>query len=160
MALPPCLFLFLLSSALLVKLSDASSVACTESSECETILRKGSRCVDGLCTNPFYDGGCLKSLIPNWNRTRVCNSKDPPEAAALGYCRVSPFDYMEIRMGSGNWESVSLNGYLLQILLSELLDVPTTIESGHYDPSPASSSLVFNNPSRRIGPLEARSCFD
>ena len=51
----------------------------------------------------------------------------------MGFCRKSPFDYTEIRIGIGNWESIVLNGYLLQILLSELLDVPTTLESYHFD---------------------------
>lgn len=111
----------------------ASTVECSNSDECERVLRPGSRCVNGLCTNPFHHGGCLKSMLPGWNKTRVCNTQDPPEAEALGYCRPSPIGYEEIRIASFNWESANFVAWILQILLSEVLDVPTSMEAGHPD---------------------------
>jgi len=121
---------FLLSPAALVQ---ASGVACTSSTQCEDILRRGSQCIDGKCTNPLYHGGCLKSLVPSWNKTRICNSQDPPEAELLGYCRPSPMDYAEIRIAARDWESAVFGGWVLQILWSEILDVPTSIEGGSPD---------------------------
>lgn len=111
----------------------ASTVQCSNDTECETTLRHGSQCINGFCTNPFYYGGCLSSLIPEWNRTRICNSQDPPEAQQMGYCRPSAMGYTEIRMAGNNWESVNLVAWFLQVILSEILDVPTSIESGYYD---------------------------
>ena len=80
--------------------------------------------------NPFYDnGGCLRSALNGKgnHKLRVCNSNDGPEAAALGYCRESPFDYTEVRLAGQDWETNYMSVWLLQIVLSELLDVPTTV---------------------------------
>jgi hypothetical protein len=71
-------------------------------------------------------------MKPSWTRVRVCNSEDGPDAADLGHCRVpyEGLDYMEIRIHNQNWESVFFESWVLQILLSEMLDVPVTIETG------------------------------
>ena len=37
---------------------------------------------------------------------------------------------MEIRIHTGDWESITYESWILQILLSEILRVPTTIDSG------------------------------
>ena len=69
---------------------------------------------------------------------RVCNSNDElPEAVEMGYCRLPEFpEYnMEIRIATGNWDSATMLGWLAQILLSEILGVPSTIESGMYGSS-------------------------
>jgi len=67
-------------------------------------------------------------------KVRVCNSDDPPEAEDLGICRIrTDFDYMEIRISSENWSSVIFEAWILQILLSEKLGVPTTVETGKGD---------------------------
>jgi hypothetical protein len=97
----------------------------------KTLLSSGSVCnMDtGLCTNPF-ERGCLYNRLPGWNKKRVCNSDDPIDAVELGLCDMPEFDYMEIRIGSGNWETIFFNAWLVQILLSELLGVPTTLEPG------------------------------
>ena len=75
----------------------ATRVACSSNEQCEAIVRPGSECDEetGFCTNPFYKGGCLANMMEGWHRVRVCGSEDPPEAAALGHCRHSPFDHME-----------------------------------------------------------------
>ena len=95
-------------------------------------------------SNP-YTSGCLhaKELV---SHIRVCNSEDSLDAAASGRCRTPDVDYMEIRIFSDNWESVTFEAWILQIILSELLDVPTTIEAGSYD-----GSLNFYHPD---APLE------
>lgn len=101
--------------------------------------------------NPFANGGCLyqrwkhshpqsRSYSPsNTNqsatipvRIRVCNSEDPPLAAKMGYCRDDdPFDYMELRIHGQNWEASIFQTWVLQILLSEVLHVPTSVETGY-----------------------------
>ena len=109
-----CLLLLAVIAASFVTDTCASSVPCTTDEYCIQTLRDGSICSeDGYCTNPFYNGGCLKSLLGSessgggdidrnndmgWHRIRVCNSDDPPEAIEKGYCRLSPFDYMEVRI--------------------------------------------------------------
>ena len=94
---------------------------------------EGSECVDGFCTNPFYNGGCLKHMIPTWHKVRVCNSRDPPLAMRKGFCRPSPLDFMEIRINSNNWESAFFSAWILTVILSEILDVPVSIETGFVD---------------------------
>jgi len=81
--------------------------------------------------NPFFSG-CLQAKFPDWTKKRVCNTEDPPIAAALGLCqaRTDGYTYSEIRLFSYNWETAYFEVFLLQIILSELLDVPVTIEPG------------------------------
>ena len=77
-------------------------------------------------SNPFQSG-CLHN-IQGYSK-RVCNSDDPPSASQDGICIPSPFDYSEIRILNQSWDSPMLSSWVLQILLSELLQVPTTIET-------------------------------
>lgn len=80
-------------------------------------------------TNPF-ERGCLftKGLT---SQLRVCNSEDSlPDALDQGICREHDIDYMEIRIHSDNWESILFEAWILQILLSELLGIPSTVEPG------------------------------
>lgn len=122
---------FVLVMTILKLLSvEASLFPCNQTAECEVAIGPGSFCgANGLCTNAYYNGGCLKSTI-GWNKTRICNSDDPPEAETLGFCRKSPMEYFEVRMAGRNWESANFVGWILQILLSEFLDIPTSMESG------------------------------
>ena len=117
----------------LLRVCRASGVTCQNTFECETSLMEGSECVDGFCTNPFYNGGCLKHMIPTWHKVRVCNSRDPPSAMRKGFCRPSPLDFMEIRINSNNWESAFFSAWILTVILSEILDVPVSIETGFVD---------------------------
>ena len=66
-----------------------------------------------------------------WTRMRVCHSDDPPSAQALGHCRTQEdlLRYMEVRVASQNWESVYFQAWIYQIVLSEMLDVPVTVET-------------------------------
>ncbi|CAJ1957666.1 unnamed protein product [Cylindrotheca closterium] len=100
---------------------------CTKNDDCEL---SNSICVENLCINKFYRDGCLKSYVPNWTKIRVCNSDDPPEAEDMGFCRQSKFDYMEIRALAQDWETSWFSTWILQILLSEILDVPVSVETG------------------------------
>jgi hypothetical protein len=74
-------------------------------------------------------------------KTRVCNSDDPPDAAELGVCREPEFDYLDVRAYPKDWESVIFEAWLIQIVLSELLGVPASIENA----SPE-SELNFYHP--------------
>ena len=105
-------------------------VRCFSIFDCEHKIRKGSECVDGFCTNPFHVGGCLSNWMDDHYKVRTCNSDDPPSAVELGHCRPSALDYMEVRVASQNWESAFFVAWVLQILLSELMDVPVSIETG------------------------------
>lgn len=96
-----------------------ASVACISNKECGTILRPGSECLNGFCTNPFHYGGCLKAILPNWQKTRVCSSDDPPEAASMGHCRLSSWEYMEMRVLAQDWETSFFETWILQIILSK-----------------------------------------
>lgn len=110
--------------------SSYADVLCSTTEECTRALLEGSECVNGLCTNPFYNGGCLHHMLPNWHKVRTCNSEDPPEAVEKGFCRPSPLGYREVRVASQSWEAAYFGTWILQILLGELLDVPVTVESG------------------------------
>ena len=90
-------------------------VTCTDTSECESILRSGSKCSSGVCTNPFHNGGCLalmgmtNNILDDVHKApvRVCSSNDDPSSAELGFCRPPDLQlgYTEIRILSQNWES-------------------------------------------------------
>ena len=96
-------------------------------------------------SNPYYSG-CLHQKLEGWKNLRVCSGRmDPPNAAALGLCRPPPFDYLEIRVGTGNWDSATALGWLTQIILSEILGVPSSMESGMFG-----SSRDFYDPQGRV----------
>lgn len=107
--------------------------ACYNLLECEHKVRKGSDCVDGFCTNPYHVEGCLAHHLGDSVKVRTCNSDDPPSSMEKGYCRQSALDYKEVRIGSQNWESAFFTAWILQILLSELLDIPASLETGKAD---------------------------
>lgn len=109
-----------------------ATLSCTSTEECATIFLPGSLCENGFCTNPYQNGGCLRNRLEGWNQIRVCNSEDTPEAIALGYCRPPDpsFDYTEIRIATHNWESAFFQAWILQIVLTEILGVPATLETG------------------------------
>ena len=98
----------------------------------------------GKITNPYYSG-CLHQRMPGWTKKRVCAAgtvdDDNPDL-----CRPPPFDeYLEIRIGAGNWDSATALGWLMQIILSEIVGVPTSFESGA-----AGSSRNFYDPAGRV----------
>jgi len=100
------------------------------------------KCINNTCTNGYHYGGCLSHSrdVPNSSRKgipRVCGSEDPPEALEQGHCRKSPFGdyYTEVRILVLGWESSYIQAWILQIILSEVLHVPVSIETGFSDRS-------------------------
>jgi hypothetical protein len=102
------------------------------------------------CSNPlesgcFYNRGAAdKGYRNNRKYLRACNSEDPADAVERGICQPSPYK-QEIRLFSFNWVSASIETWIVQILLSELLQVAVTTESG--DPSAYTS---FYHPDSRL----------
>ncbi|KAL7551981.1 hypothetical protein ACHAWF_015202 [Thalassiosira exigua] len=123
-------------------------IECNETSTCEAALRPGSTCVGGRCSNPFQRG-CLRTFLGEeaFPLKRVCNSDDPSDAAERGLCDAPPFEgygYDEVRILNQDWNSPMYSAWMMQILLSELLGVPTTIETS--DPK---RRYNFYDPDRR-----------
>lgn len=132
--------LMALIAVLSVPLAEAK-LACESSQFCEGMLREGSACVDGFCTNPFKDG-CIQRMLGsktkeeldamNFNFAllegaldgRVCNSDDGADNEA---CSANEFDYFEIRIHNSNWESPIFLAWIMQIMLMEVLKVPATV---------------------------------
>lgn len=122
-----------------------------------------------VCSNP-YTSGCFHTLLGDGDddgtdRTssssssanrrylpRVCHSQDTQETIDAGLCRPKRSEtttlpgYPEVRLYSNNWESSYLDTWILQALLSELMEVPTTIEIGHDVPNDGISRIVNHSP--------------
>ena len=82
--------------------------------------------------NKYYMG-CFHAKLGH--KQRVCNSHDDPQVVKDGLlCRKPPIeDYMELRIFCQDWESVLIETWVLQLILSEIMDVPTTVETGFVD---------------------------
>jgi hypothetical protein len=108
----------------------SAKVACDSDQVCIEKLREGSLCQDGICTNPFASG-CLRRLLPNdYPDLRVCHSDDD----STNNCSMEPLlylNYTEIRIAPADWDSAIFLAWIYQILLSELMNVPVTIERGN-----------------------------
>ena len=136
-----CLHLFWCCSLLLLfKLQSSYAVECSIDKDCDDIFGiEGGKCIESQCTNPFhFNGGCLSSMLgDDWKMKdgprRICGSEDTPDDVDKGYCRISPLDeyYTEVRMLTLGWESINFQNWILQILLSEVLQVPTSVETGY-----------------------------
>jgi len=132
---PLLLFLLHISSV-------AAGVTCVTDRFCQQQVHPDSICNEqDICSNP-YASGCLQHKLGPYStlqNKRACNSNDPLDAAEMGICEVSPFNYPEIRIHNANWESSIFYAWALQIILSERLQVPVTIglngdsESSFYD---------------------------
>ncbi|KAL3909860.1 MAG: hypothetical protein SGILL_007919, partial [Bacillariaceae sp.] len=133
-----------------------AALTCKTDQDClEKLQRPESFCTeDGYCSNPFVKG-CLATLRKNRNDgitenalkgivpTRICNSDDfrseeiehddeNENTVALptrDFCipQDFDFDYPEIRIHNGNWESSIFLSWILQIILMEVLQVPATV---------------------------------
>ncbi|CAJ1968195.1 unnamed protein product [Cylindrotheca closterium] len=100
---------------------------CWTDTECIEFYGEGSTCLlTGQCSNPFMDG-CLKKMNSAKNhQKRHCNSDD----ADASHCRLSPFNYPEIRVHNQDWVVAIFFSWILQVSLMELLDVPVTVGLG------------------------------
>lgn len=113
-------------------------------SRCVEKYRPGSICREnGFCSNPFRSG-CLRNVLSSQSteietetetktsfRLRACNSDDDPGAEERGECIGG--DYDEIRILSQDWEGPMITAWIMQIILSEVLGVPTTLETSMPD---------------------------
>ena len=146
-----------------------SLIQCQTSQECVDILREGSECVDGICSNPF-EQGCLRRYLGNakFPTKRICNSHDPPNAQETGLCDLPVFNYTEFRILSQDWDSTMLTSWVMQIVLSEILQVPASIETSSpernnnfYDPDSAYSySLAYDFDALRAASDYGGNCED
>jgi len=117
---------------------------------CVERYREGSICAqDGFCSNPFRSG-CLHKVLDASGveygdviPIRTCNTDDDEEAQQRGECLTGNYD--EIRILSQDWEAPMLTAWIMQIVLSEVLGVPTTLET-----SMADSSMNFYDPQMRF----------
>jgi len=153
-ALGPKIALVLLGLLLSSILSAESAISCQTTADCHNAQRSSgsSICKDGFCTNPFH-GGCLEVMMNQQHangadtlpflqhshtQLRVCNSNDDPLGNRLSknkLCREPSFQYEEVRIAPGDWESAVLISWIYQIILSEVLHVPTVLEFGLEGPS-------------------------
>jgi len=129
--------------ALLFVVCDSSMTAAAEETN-------GRRVPPTEFDNPFTTGGCLYQRKEGWRKKRVCGSEDSSEIKESGghYCESSnPLDYMEIRIHGEDWVAALFETWALQILLSEVLQVPTSVET-----SVAGNAVNFYDSRSRIQP--------
>ena len=136
-----CALRFLLLASWLLQPARAA-VKCFEEFDfvCQELLHPNSRCIDGFCSSPFQEG-CLKAygII---DQKRICNSHDPPEDVGV-LCEPTSdiLDYNELRILGQDWDSSMFTAWVMQIVLSELVRVPVSIES-----SGPNGNLSFYHP--------------
>ena len=129
-----------------------SFVLCNTTQDCkDTLYTAGvSVCENGICTNPF-EHGCLTAMHERlrekkdftrirdsvFKKIRICNSDDYALGEGkedLTNCRRAElekyFDIGEVRIGMSPWTSSLFISWIFQILLTEILEVPSTIEYG------------------------------
>ena len=114
--------------------------ACQTDTDCANISMSGtsgiSRCMeDGRCSNPFQNG-CLQALsgrqdiksIQYMMHKRACTAQDRDDEN----CHRSSLstNHAEVRIAVQDWASSLILAWIYQILLSELLDIPVTLEFG------------------------------
>jgi 7 transmembrane sweet-taste receptor of 3 GCPR len=106
---------------------------CNWDPQCEALYKPGSKCLEGgVCSNP-YTGGCLNHFYSHSNQQqstpkaflskRTCNSKDRTRED----CEQPALPYHEIRVHNAPWEAAVLYSWIIQIFLSEFLQVPSTV---------------------------------
>jgi hypothetical protein len=116
----------------LLGLGSVAAQSCQMDSDCKSLVNSYSTCrSDRTCSTNPYEQGCLyRNGITT--KKRVCNSEDDVDAASKGFCSVADIAFPEVRLISNNWESAIFDSWILQIILSELLEVPTSTETGMY----------------------------
>jgi len=139
-----------------------SSLIVLSASVLSHLLASGGLHVAAAGANP-YASGCLRAKLGSERRVRVCNSDDASAErnkngtsthnTSEGRCAMPEFDYPEIRIAPGNWESSIFQSFIMQIALSEILGVPCSIESGSRDVllSFYDESNAFPYPNRAYG---------
>ena len=122
-------------------------VSCTTDKDCgesQGLIQGVSVCENGTCTNPF-EQGCLKVMNEKYGKKdipfpgvfeniRICNSDDEdmtPEDDKKSCRKPTLADYFlydEVRVAPSNWESSVVMAWIYQVLLTEVLEVPVTLE--------------------------------
>ena len=123
-----------------------SLVSCNSTDDCKrNLITPGvSVCENGKCTNPF-EQGCLKAMgdkygeknftriKTSFDEIRICNSDDYRKGDT-SRCKIPDwkefFEMGEIRIANSPWSSAFVFSWMIQIILTELLEVPATIENG------------------------------
>lgn len=154
---PTTVLLIVLLSSISSNLFASALVNCTfgdpvlGDARCVEKYRDGSVCAEhGFCSNPFRSG-CLNNILAssdhetNFHRLRACNSEDDPGAEERGECVAG--DYEEVRILSQDWEAPMMTSWIMQIILSEVLGVPTTLETSKPD---SEASMNFYDPDMRF----------
>jgi hypothetical protein len=137
--------------------TSSAAIPCNDThNPCEDRLWKGSKCIDGVCSNPFQ-AGCINAILkPDVYKNsgnidnhiilsqvealyrrvqstpRACNSEDSRDAIEEGLC-VNSIGFEEVRIFSQNWESAVIASWIMQIIYSEMLGIPSTLETGMAD---------------------------
>lgn len=139
------LFVYLLTLYIVGVPVTRAGLQCNSNLDCQSrLITPGvSICENGECTNPFEDG-CLKVMAEKYGKkddsrfsralemNRICNSDDKNDEN--NQCRKSPlgdiFTYEEVRIAPGKRISSVFFSWIYQILLTELMEVPSTLEHG------------------------------
>ena len=142
-----CLLLIAASYQQILSSRVISNIPCTTTSDCQKrLITPGvSVCSNGQCTNPF-EQGCLKVMQVThgeknftrikrvFEKIRICNSDDYYRTRDTRSCRVPEwkqfFEYGEIRIANSDWSSALVFSWMMQIILTEVLEIPATIENG------------------------------
>ncbi len=118
---------------------------CTSDLDCNEGKGVESVCEKGTCTNSF-EGGCLRAMMRREGHDhqkesflnsnaflngRVCNSDDEAMGTTDNNCLESENEYFEVRLSPAAWDTAFTLGWIIQIVLSEVFGVPTTIEAGN-----------------------------
>ena len=122
-----------------IAVAEWSTRECNWDVQCEALYKPGSKCLEGgVCSNPFT-AGCLNNFYSNTDQKkvtptafvskRICNSKD----VSTDDCEQPVLPYQEIRVHNGDWESALMYAWIIQIFLSEFLQVPTTVGMNNED---------------------------
>ena len=141
---------WLISFTFFLPHSTFSFIRCNITEDCiATLVEPGtSICENGFCTNPF-ELGCLKVMSEKYktknltwikniefDKIRICNSDDEGRNSTSSDSRLpcrkadwaEYFDMGEVRIGSSISLSSLYLSWIMQIVLTEILEVPTTLE--------------------------------
>jgi len=114
---------------LVVAASEWLERECRLDRQCIGMYKPGSQCLEeGKCSNP-YMAGCLNNYYMDTTDPviefpkRTCNSNDNTTEK----CEPSILNYPEVRVQNPDWEAGIFYAWIIQIFLSEFLQVPTTV---------------------------------
>jgi len=97
---------------------------CKWDPQCEALYKPGSKCLEGgICSNPYIAGYMNIEDSTSTFPKRTCNSNDD----TTENCEPSILNYPEVRGHNGNWETPIFYAWIIQIFLSEFLQVPTAV---------------------------------